>query len=45
MQGLGAFLIDRIEGEYWNVVGFPLSGWLRYMEEVVDKGQLLADDE
>ena len=24
IQGLGAFFVERIEGDFWNVVGFPL---------------------
>lgn len=31
-QGLGAFLVRRIEGDYYNVVGFPAFAFLNLLE-------------
>ena len=33
IQGLGARLVERIEGDYNNVVGFPLAHFIRVLEE------------
>ena len=32
-QGRGALLVDRIEGDYWNVVGLPLARLRRMFSE------------
>lgn len=34
IQGRGALLIDRIEGEYWNIVGLPVSLVYQLMREL-----------
>ena len=34
IQGLGARLVERIEGDYNNVVGFPLAHFLRILTEM-----------
>lgn len=34
IQGVGARLVEKIEGDYNNVVGFPLAHFIRVMEEV-----------
>lgn len=34
IQGLGAALVDRIEGDYFSVVGFPVAGFLSLLERV-----------
>jgi septum formation protein len=33
-QGVGALLVDRIEGDYWNVVGLPLARLSRMLERI-----------
>jgi septum formation protein len=32
IQGLGAALVDRIEGDYYTVVGFPITRFLELLE-------------
>ena len=34
IQGLGARLVEKIEGDYNNVVGFPLAHFLRVLEDM-----------
>ena len=33
IQGKGAYLVDRIEGEYFNVVGFPINKFYELLAE------------
>ena len=33
IQGLGAALVSRIQGDYYNVVGLPVSGLIRLLHE------------
>ncbi len=33
IQGLGAFFVERIDGDFWNVVGFPLPLFYRLLYE------------
>lgn len=41
IQGVGALLVQEIHGDYWNVVGFPLSAFRRRMREA-GWGRLLS---
>jgi septum formation protein len=41
LQGLGAILVEKIEGSYDNVIGLPLKATLKLIEAVMGK----ADDE
>lgn len=40
IQGKGAMLIKGIEGDYNNVVGFPLFSFIDLLHELVDDGEL-----
>ncbi len=33
IQGLGALLVDKIEGDYYNVIGLPLSSLAECLKE------------
>ncbi len=33
VQGLGAFLVKRIEGDYYTVVGFPIAHFLQILKD------------
>ena len=44
IQGLGARLVERIEGDYNNVVGFPLAHFLRILTEMGELSYSDAED-
>lgn len=44
IQGIGAILVDRIEGSYDNVVGLPLRATLTLIEKVLDHDEELDDE-
>ncbi|KDQ58961.1 hypothetical protein JAAARDRAFT_205959 [Jaapia argillacea MUCL 33604] len=37
IQGLGALLIRKVDGDYNNVVGFPASSFFKYLELLVEE--------
>ena len=45
IQGMGALLVERIEGAYENVVGLPLRTTLRLLEKVVAKAAVEDPDD
>ena len=45
IQGMGALLVERVEGGYENVVGLPLRTTLRLIEKVVAKAGAEDPDE
>ncbi|KAL1994096.1 hypothetical protein VTN49DRAFT_2765 [Thermomyces lanuginosus] len=48
LQGLGAILVDKIEGSYDNVIGLPLKATLKLIEKTLaraDDDERLPDDE
>lgn len=44
IQGIGAILVDRIEGSFDNVVGLPLRPTLNLIQKVLDHGDELEDE-
>ena len=44
IQGIGAILVDRIEGSYDNVVGLPLRATMQLIEKVLDHDDDLEDE-
>ena len=45
IQGIGAILVDRIEGSYDNVVGLPLRATLQLIEKVLNHDDDALEDE
>jgi septum formation protein len=35
IQGRGAALVERVEGDYWNVVGLPVAELVRLAPELI----------
>ncbi|MEO5376256.1 MAG: Maf family nucleotide pyrophosphatase [Magnetococcus sp. DMHC-6] len=43
IQGLGAFLVAKLQGSYSNVVGLPLFETLELFQNILDKGSINLD--
>ncbi|EIM23644.1 Maf/Ham1 [Wallemia mellicola CBS 633.66] len=43
LQGLGSLLIQGIEGDYNNVVGFPLSEFIRFLDTLIENDDGVLD--
>jgi septum formation protein len=43
IQGKGTLLVERIEGDYWNVVGLPLAELVRLAPNLLISGQWTVD--
>ncbi|KAJ3485406.1 hypothetical protein NLI96_g4979 [Meripilus lineatus] len=37
VQGLGGVLIRKIDGDYQNVVGFPIASFFKFLDQLVDE--------
>lgn len=44
IQGIGAILVEKIDGSFDNVVGLPLRATLRLIEKVLNHGDELEDE-
>ncbi len=40
IQGMAGYFVERIEGDYYNVVGFPLHSFSREVVKLLDNGEL-----
>lgn len=36
-QGLGGMLIRKVDGDFWNVVGFPAASFFKFLDMLVDE--------
>jgi len=45
IQGKGAILVQSIEGDYSNVVGFPGFAFIRFLSDLLENDELFEDDE
>jgi len=43
IQGKGAFLVERIEGDFFNVMGFPISNFIKNIEKINIKIDKLSE--
>lgn len=39
VQGLGAFMVEGITGDYNNVVGFPLAEFVRFLDTLIENDE------
>ncbi|TDL25548.1 Maf/Ham1 [Rickenella mellea] len=43
IQGLGGMLIRKVDGDYWNVVGFPAASFFKFLDMLVDEDDDFLD--
>jgi len=43
VQGLGGSLIRKVDGDYQNVVGFPAASFFKFLDELAEDNDFLAD--
>ena len=36
-KGLGGMLVRKVDGDYWNVVGFPAASFFKFLDLLVEE--------
>lgn len=37
IQGMGGILLKKIDGDWWNVVGFPAASFFKFIQLLIDE--------
>jgi len=43
VQGLGGLLIAKIDGDFWNVVGFPAASFFKFLDMLIEEDDGFLD--